>query len=129
MYSEGMEAWGEPSRYAVLQRREDFHDWFLGENAEGLFLTWAAQDKYFQLQNALQRAAQAGDADQSERCRRMNRRRFAGWQAIYGTSQLVRDLGTAESPQLRWTLLGPAPRHPVPRYRRPQPPRSAERSQ
>jgi hypothetical protein len=53
----------EPRRSDLLDFREQFHDWYFGEQAGGMFLSQAARDAYFALQNELQSIAGRMSAD------------------------------------------------------------------
>jgi hypothetical protein len=46
-----------PSRVELLALREQFHNWYFSDQAGGMFLSQAARDAYFLLQNHLQSAA------------------------------------------------------------------------
>ena len=98
---------GEPTRHDLLGFREEFHSWYFGENAGGLFLTSSARDYYFQLQNELQAQASRqhgeGELDRISPEASKVLRKFASDLR----HQLAADLGTAEPPRVRWTRLGP----------------------
>jgi hypothetical protein len=46
-----------PNREELVSLRERFHAWYFSEQAGGMFLSQAARDAYFGLQNELQMAA------------------------------------------------------------------------
>jgi hypothetical protein len=103
------EWWPEqPTRQDLLRFRQEFHNWYFGESAGGLFLTPEAKDVYIRLQNELQAIAGARQdspglserlpADQSEPLRKL---------ASDLRHQLGNDVGTSQPPHFRWTRLGP----------------------
>jgi hypothetical protein len=105
----------EPTRQDLLQFCEEFHDWYFGEEAGGLFLTPQANALYFQIQNALAEAGRrdldmtaessgghpqsALSIDESKELREL---------ADNLRHQLAQDIGTTHPPRLAWTRLGPA---------------------
>jgi hypothetical protein len=92
----------EPRRSELLDFREQFHDWYFGEQAGGMFLSQEARDAYFTLQNELQSVAGRLSAD-SERVRPDE---SAGLRkkASALRHQLTTDVGTAERPQANWII-------------------------
>ena len=52
-----------PWRSDLLDFRQQFHDWYFSEQAGGMFLSQAARDDYFTLQNELQSVAGRMSAD------------------------------------------------------------------
>lgn len=99
-----------PSRAELGQIREQFHDWYFGTDAGGMFLTEAARDRYFALQNGLQTAAAgpgpSGDGGGGEPLA------AAEQTTLYQLAsalrhQLSADVGTAQSPRLDWAQPGP----------------------
>ena len=95
-----------PTRKDLQQFRQDFHDWYFGEEAGGMFLTPAAKNIYTRLLNLLVEAAYESDEPdsalsdaESQRLREL---------ASDLRHQLAEDVGAANPPRLRWTRLGPA---------------------
>jgi hypothetical protein len=98
-----------PTRHDLDRFREDFHDWYFGEAAGGMFLTPAAKDAYMRLLNTLAQATRENwddsqssersplSADESETLRKL---------ASELRHQLAEDVGAANPPRLRWTRLG-----------------------
>ncbi|GGV44084.1 hypothetical protein GCM10010245_69160 [Streptomyces spectabilis] len=100
----------EPSRADLVRFRKEFHDWYFGEEAGGMYLTPAAKELYLALQNALfdgigtgtaADTEEAGDspvsAADSEAVRRC---------ASELRHQLVEDVGVAQPPRMRWARVG-----------------------
>ena len=90
-----------PRRPDLQELREQLHRWYFSEQAGGMFLSRAASEAYFSLQNELQAiAARMTDDNQliSEQ-ESVLLRETAG--AL--RHQLTADLGTAERPRRAWT--------------------------
>ncbi|MFI8928739.1 hypothetical protein ACIG3E_13820 [Streptomyces sp. NPDC053474] len=96
----------EPSRADLARFRREFHDWYFGERAGGMYLTPAAKALYLDLQNALFEALRTGpgesgdspvSAADSEAVRRC---------ASELRHQLVEDVGVAQPPRMRWVRVG-----------------------
>jgi hypothetical protein len=91
-----------PSRVELLALREQFHNWYFSDQAGGMFLSQAARDAYFLLQNHLQSAAAhltddsqpVGEEDSAGLRQRASELRH----------QLSADLGAAEQPRQRWIV-------------------------
>lgn len=100
----------EPKRKDLQQYIRDFHDWYFGEEAGGMFLTQAAKDIYMRLLNLLAEAAFAGgDQTDSTGDHPLS---AAESQALRDLAselrrQLAQDVGAANPPRLRWTRPGP----------------------
>lgn len=103
-----------PSSDDLRGFREDFHNWYFNEEAGGLFLTSAAKDRYFLLQNGLEDAAKRHSStggsvppplspDEQETLYRL---------ASNLRNQLAMDVGTAQPPRVR--LIGPGTTIPPP---------------
>ncbi|MEU8265184.1 hypothetical protein AB0C02_31825 [Micromonospora sp. NPDC048999] len=98
-----------PTRQDLRRFRQDFHDWYFGESAGGMFLTVAAKDVYMRLLNSLAQAIpddrdaceqseeQPLHADESHALRAL---------ASELRHQLSADVGAANPPQLQSTRLG-----------------------
>jgi hypothetical protein len=93
------------TRQDAARLREEFHDWYFGEPAGGMFLTSAAKHRYMTLANALTEAS--GDQDEqadvgteslvpSEDHKRLREL------ASDLRHQLAEDVGAAHPPRLRW---------------------------
>jgi hypothetical protein len=100
-----------PTRRQLSGFREQFHEWYFGAEAGGLFLSEGARTRYFALQNQLPATALAGleSSDDLSTPESETLRRLAGELR----HQLRQDLGTGEPPQLRWTPTGPTPAPPT----------------
>ena len=92
----------EPRRSDLLDFRGRFHDWYFGEQAGGMFLSQAARDAYFTLQNELQSVAGRRSAD-SERVG-PDESASLRKKASALRHQLTTDLGTAERPRANWII-------------------------
>lgn len=94
---------------ADLQRiREQFHDWYFGIDAGGMFLTEAARDLYFGLRNGLETAARpdlssAGGEGSLTKDEQTTLYELAS--AL--RHQLSADVGTTQPSRLDWTRPGP----------------------
>ncbi|QDQ12096.1 hypothetical protein [Streptomyces spectabilis] len=95
----------EPSRADLVRFREEFHDWYFGEEAGGMYLTPAAKELYLALQNALFEGMRTGTGESddspvpavdSEAIRRC---------ASELRHQLVEDVGVAQPPRMRWVRV------------------------
>jgi hypothetical protein len=94
-----------PSRRDLLRFRHDFHDWYFGKDAGGMFLTDAAKYAYMQLLNSLAEVALSGRddsegsegsplaAEESQLLRKL---------ASELRAQLSTDVGAAHPPRMRW---------------------------
>lgn len=102
----------EPTRKDVLGIREEFHNWYFGEEAGGMFLTSDAKIKYMELQNALQEVAegQPSSPDSPLTTTESQRLRDLGSALRH---QLTQDVGAADPPRLRWRALGPTLPPPI----------------
>lgn len=105
----------EPKQKDLQQYIENFHNWYFGENAGGMFLTPAASDIYVRLLNLL---AELAFADGTEADGPPDRPLpTAGSQALRQLAadlrrQLAEDTGAANPPRLRWTRPGTQPPPP-----------------
>jgi hypothetical protein len=102
----------EPTRQDLIGFRNEFHDWYFGTEAGGMFLTPAAKILYLRLQDALTAAAlvdQNGEsaansvetplsADESIMLRTL---------ASDLRHQLAEDVGASHPPRLRWIRVDP----------------------
>jgi hypothetical protein len=91
-----------PTRLALRAARESFHRWYFGPAAGGMFLSHAAREAYFAMQNDIQTTAAALTRDDervSEPASSTLRSR-----ASVLRHQLSADLGVAEQARQRWTL-------------------------
>jgi hypothetical protein len=98
-----------PTRRDLHRFRQDFHDWYFGEDAGGMFLTAPAKDAYMRLLNMLaetmredrddvQTSAKSPlSADESQALREL---------ASELRHRLAEDVGAANPPRLQWTRLG-----------------------
>jgi hypothetical protein len=105
-----------PKRGELRQYIRDFHEWYFGDDAGGMFLTPAAKVVYMRLLNLLAETAfkgenNTGSADdqplsavESQELRNL---------ASELRSQLAEDVGAANPPRLQWTR--PRGRYPIPR--------------
>jgi hypothetical protein len=102
----------EPTRDDLRRFREDFHNWYFGEGAGGMFLTQAAKDLYMRLQNALEMSATGGPDGSGSDARRGSPLSTEESKAMRGLAselrhQMTEDVGAAHPPRLRGTRLGP----------------------
>jgi hypothetical protein len=91
-----------PRRSDLLDFRKQFHDWYFSEQAGGMFLSQAARDAYFTLQNELQSVAGRMSAD-SELVGPDDSASLRT-KASALRHQLTTDLGTAERPRANWII-------------------------
>ena len=91
-----------PRQSELLNFREQFHNWYFGEQAGGMFLSQAAREAYFALQNELQSVAgrMPSDSELVGQDDSMSLRKKAS--AL--RHQLTTDLGTAERPRIKWII-------------------------
>jgi hypothetical protein len=98
-----------PTRRDLHRFRQDFRDWYFGEDAGGMFLTAPAKDAYLRLHNVLAEAIRADrdDVDGSERSPlSADESQALRELASELRHQLAEDVGAANPPHLRWTRLG-----------------------
>lgn len=100
-----------PSRGELRRIREEFHGWYFGEEAGGMFLTEVARQLYFRLQNGLETAASRGGHDDAVVLTGPEQ------ESLYALAsalrhQLSADVGTAQSPRLEWAPPGATPPAP-----------------
>ncbi len=91
-----------PRRSDLLDFREQFHNWYFSKQAGGMFLSQAAREAYFLLQNEFQSVAgrmPAGNELVGEHDSVILRDKASKLR-----HQLTTDLGTAERPRLRWII-------------------------
>jgi hypothetical protein len=86
-----------PQRSDLLDFREQFHNWYFSEQAGGMYLSQAARDAYFALQNELQSVAGRMSADSELVCQHDSATLRKKASAL--RHQLTTDLGTAERPR------------------------------
>ncbi len=103
-----------PTRQDLLQFSRDFHDWYFGEGAGGMFLTPAAKSVYMRVQNKLAEATHQTASESGEE----SPLSVTESQAIRDLAselrhQLAEDVGAANPPRLRWTRLGPTVQPPA----------------
>ena len=106
----------EPKRKDLQQYIENFHDWYFGVDAGGMFLTSAAKDIYMRLLNLLAELAFAG-GDGDGPCSADSLLPAGESQALRELAgelrrQLAEDTGAANPPRLRWTRPSPQVRPP-----------------
>ncbi|MGW2149872.1 hypothetical protein ACWCOT_36580 [Nonomuraea bangladeshensis] len=98
----------EPKREDLQQYMRNFHDWYFGEDAGGMFLTAAAKDVYTRLLNLLAEAAfKGGDGPDGDS--RLTETESEALRQLAGElrRQLAVDVGAAHPPRLHWTRPGP----------------------
>lgn len=99
-----------PSGRDLLQFRENFHDWYFGDEAGGMFLPEATRTIYFKLQNALENIGHS-KLDLPDTASDSSVSSAEGAELYKHAStlrhQLAWDVGAAQPPRLRWVRLGP----------------------
>jgi hypothetical protein len=100
----------EPTRQDLRRFRQEFHDWYFGEDAGGMFLTPAAKSVYMRMMNAIADTMRANEADADAAAE--SPLSAGESQALRDVAselrhQLAEDVGAANPPRLRWTRLGP----------------------
>lgn len=98
-----------PTRQELRRFRQDFHDWYFGEDAGGMFLTAAAKDAYVRLLNLLAEAIpedQVSPEKSEELPLSADESRALRGLASELRRQLSTDVGAANPPRLQWTRLG-----------------------
>jgi hypothetical protein len=98
-------AWGLeqlPTRQDLLQFREDFHNWYFGEDAGGMFMTEDAKNLLMKLQNLLE--ATGSKKGTSLSCDEQLELRTAASNLRH---QLTWDIGAAQPPRIAGAKLGP----------------------
>ncbi|MGN9912714.1 hypothetical protein ACTMTJ_34785 [Phytohabitans sp. LJ34] len=106
----------QPKRTDLQRYMRDFHDWYFGEDAGGMFLTPAAKDIYMRLLNLLAEAAfKDKDGPNSAVDSPLSAAESQTLRNLAGElrRQLAEDVGAANPPRLRWTR--PNPQTPLPR--------------
>lgn len=86
-----------PDQARLRDIRETFHSWYFSEQAGGLFLSQAARDAYFALQNALQETADRTTAALTDDDSVTLRAKASALR-----HQLSADLGVAQQPRHSW---------------------------
>ena len=108
----------EPTRKDLRQFHENFHDWYFGEAAGGMFLTIAAKELYLNMQNAIFNAVSKEDGTPKEDAPLLP----AESKALIDMAsalrhQLAEYIGAANAPRLNWTrpkpTLAPAPERQI----------------
>jgi hypothetical protein len=105
----------EPTRKDLQQYLQDFHDWYFGEDAGGMFLTPAAKDIFMRLLNLLAEAAFAGEDGADTAAGHplpVAESRALRQLASELRHQLAEDVGASNPPHLRWMRPGPQPPPP-----------------
>jgi hypothetical protein len=93
-----------PSRAELRRIREEFHGWYFGDDAGGMFLTDMARDLYFRLQNGLE--ATSGQRGHEEEPLTGQEQKSLYKLASALRHQLSADVGTAQAPRLEWAPPG-----------------------
>jgi hypothetical protein len=104
----------EPSREDLARYNEDFHNWYFGEQAGGLFLTPQAKELYLRIRNTLSAASHPdGSAVTVESPLTPDESHMLRQLVSELRHQLVEDVGAAHPPRLRWTRLAPTVTPPI----------------
>lgn len=109
----------EPTRTDLLRFMKDFHDWYFGREAGGMFLTPNAKDLYMRLLNQLAAVAFSSEAEPDSTADRplsATESQTLRQLASDLRHQLAEDVGAANPPRLRWTR--PRPQPPAPNISR-----------
>jgi len=94
----------EPSRRDLRQFRDDFHDWYFGDAAGGMFLTVEAKELYLRMQNEIFGAVYQQDGTPKEESPLLPAESKALIDAASALRhQLAEDVGAANAPRLKWT--------------------------
>lgn len=102
-----------PTRQDLLEFRERFHNWYFGIDAGGMFLPGETKDRYFKLQNALERMGKRqSDPQESLSPLTPDEKKELYYLASNLRHQLTWDLGAAQPPRLPGARLGPTPPPP-----------------
>ena len=102
----------EPSRKDLQQIWLDFHNWYFGKAAGGMFLTPTAKDLYLQMQDmAAEVAGKNREASEDSPLSDLELQTLRDL-ASELRHQLAEDVGAANPPRLRWTRLRPPPAPP-----------------
>lgn len=94
-----------PSRAELRVIRAQFHNWYFGADAGGMFLTEAARKLYFDLQNGLETAARGPDVGGTTLTEDEQLTLYELASAL--RHRLSADVGTTQSPRLPWTSPEP----------------------
>ncbi|GGL20035.1 hypothetical protein [Mangrovihabitans endophyticus] len=95
-----------PTRQDLRRYRRDFHDWYFGEDAGGLFLSDAAKGAYLRLLNSLAEVALTNrDVPEGSQEPPLSAEESRVLRALASElrHQLAADIGTANPPRLQWT--------------------------
>lgn len=98
-----------PTRQDLRRFRQDFHDWYFGEDAGGMFLTAPAKDAYMRLHNMLAQAMlESRDDSQNTEEPPLSAGESQALRELASElrHQLAEDVGAANPPRLRWARLG-----------------------
>jgi hypothetical protein len=107
----------EPTINDLRQYMRNFHDWYFGEDAGGMFLTAAAKDIYMRLLNLLAETAYSGEGGpDSEAHRPLSATESQTLRELASElrHQLAEDVGAANPPPPTVDATGstaPTPRH------------------
>ena len=104
----------ESKREILEQYVHDFHEWYFGDQAGGMFLTPAAKESYMRLLNRLTEVALAKQdhPDGAPDCLLPTESEELRGLASDLRHQMTEDIGSANPPRLRWAR--PAPQPPPP---------------
>lgn len=96
-----------PTRQNLHQFRQDFHDWYFGEDAGGMFLTPAAKDAYMRLLNMLAETMHRSGNESDTNTSPLSASDSQALRELASElrHQLAEDVGAANPPRLRWTRL------------------------
>ena len=99
----------EPNRDDLVRYLQEFHLWYFGEAAGGMFLTTAAKEIYSRLLNLL--AETAFKRDSTDSATAVSADELLALRDLAGELryQLVQDVGAAHPPRLSWARPNPAP--------------------
>ncbi len=94
----------EPARSDLQGFLDDFHGWYFGKDAGGMFLTPTAKDIYLSLMNLLAEAAFSGGTEPASPDARLSAPESQGLRQLASElrHQLAEDVGAANPPRLRW---------------------------
>ncbi|WP_405905397.1 MULTISPECIES: hypothetical protein [unclassified Streptomyces] len=97
---------GVPSRSDLLRYRDEFHEWYFGEEAGGMYLTPKSKSLYMAVQNSLFEGALLLPGENQDTPVSHQASESILRCASELRHQLAEDVGVAQPPRLRWGRVG-----------------------